>query len=555
MNPSERRPLILKMLDIDSLDLIIRHIKSDIKTKKIVIEKLLQELTDNKGIYRINLLKKEIENLKNKKKNIILILDKTEKEIKKNSKEIQELTNKYNYFKKEFEKQNLQIEHLNERKIQFEKKIKLLENIKIIENKINKRNEIIKINNKKLNNFQDLNKNINSVDKKTKNIDFSKLNLIRLIEEKKTLKNKITNELNDEIIKKQKINKIGKKAKCPTCDRTLGEQYNKLTKTYNKNILNYNKKIDDIKKEIEIQEINYEKITREKNALEKKKEYLFNQIRISDNIIEKIKNNKEEINNDKIEIKKIKEELKKIKDIKIDYSEYNFLKIKIKENYSNYQTFLKKIENKKEIISNIRLNLQSKKGEFNLIKKDILNKTEKIKELKKTKKTISKEKIDIRNLKMLNQTMDSFRSHLILRIRPILSSYAAEFFSKLTNAKYQDIELDDFYNIKIYDKGISYNINRFSGGEIDLANLCLRLSISELITERAGGLLNFIILDEIFGSQDIIHQKNIMKALEVLSSKFRQIILITHVDDIKNHVENIISVNESESGISSVKIE
>ena len=56
----------------------------------------------------------------------------------------------------------------------------------------------------------------------------------------------------------------------------------------------------------------------------------------------------------------------------------------------------------------------------------------------------------------------------------------------------------------VYDNGNAYGIERFSGGEEDLANLCLRLAISEVITERAGGVFNFIILDEIFGSQDII---------------------------------------------------
>ena len=45
-----------------------------------------------------------------------------------------------------------------------------------------------------------------------------------------------------------------------------------------------------------------------------------------------------------------------------------------------------------------------------------------------------------------------------------------------------------------------------------------------------------------------------MKSLNTLSSKFKQIILITHVDEIKNHVENIISVNESEGGISKIKL-
>ena len=150
--------------------------------------------------------------------------------------------------------------------------------------------------------------------------------------------------------------------------------------------------------------------------------------------------------------------------------------------------------------------------------------------------------------------MISFRSYLILGIRPILSSYATELFSNLTEGKYQNMELDDNYNIIIYEKGVPYSIKRFSGGEEDLANLCLRLSISEVLTEKSGNIFNFIILDEIFGSQDIIHQRNIIKSLKILSSKFKQIFLITHVEDIKNHFENIITVYESEKGISKIKI-
>ena len=142
---------------------------------------------------------------------------------------------------------------------------------------------------------------------------------------------------------------------------------------------------------------------------------------------------------------------------------------------------------------------------------------------------------------MLSDIMSDFRTFLISRVRPTLSSYASDFFSRLTDNKYSEVELDENYDLLVYDNGELYNINRFSGGEEDLANLCLRLAISEVITERVGGVFNFIILDEIFGSQDKIRRQNIMKSLNTLSSKFRQIFLITHVDDVKNDMENIIT--------------
>jgi len=66
-----------------------------------------------------------------------------------------------------------------------------------------------------------------------------------------------------------------------------------------------------------------------------------------------------------------------------------------------------------------------------------------------------------------------------------------------------------------------------------------------LITERAEGLFHFIILDEIFGSQDRQRQQNIIQELYKLSSTFKQIFLITHVEEVKHFMQHIIHVEES----------
>jgi exonuclease SbcC len=99
-------------------------------------------------------------------------------------------------------------------------------------------------------------------------------------------------------------------------------------------------------------------------------------------------------------------------------------------------------------------------------------------------------------------------------------------------------------------------LDRFSGGETDLANLCLRLAISQVIAERSGDIdFQFIILDEIFGSQDQERKRNILDALSTLTRRFRQIFLITHVDEIKDAMEHVIVVKENEDGTSSASLE
>ncbi len=116
------------------------------------------------------------------------------------------------------------------------------------------------------------------------------------------------------------------------------------------------------------------------------------------------------------------------------------------------------------------------------------------------------------------------------------------------------MELDGDYNIYIYDDGEKRPFEYFSGGEGDLANLCLRLAISQIIAQRSGMDFQFIALDEIFGSQDRERKKNVLKALSELSKNFRQILLITHVEEVKDLIENVINVVEQDDGTSRIEM-
>jgi len=180
----------------------------------------------------------------------------------------------------------------------------------------------------------------------------------------------------------------------------------------------------------------------------------------------------------------------------------------------------------------------------------------KLKDINEAEKARKDEKdlseIQEKQERFINLVID-YRQFLISRIRPKLSEISGELLSELTNGKYTGVELDEEYNLYIFDGNAKYPLPRFSGGEADIANLCLRLAISQLIAESSTIETGFIILDEIFGSQDIHRKALILQALNNLSKKFRQITLITHVDDIKDTVENIIEVAENEEGISYIK--
>ena len=138
----------------------------------------------------------------------------------------------------------------------------------------------------------------------------------------------------------------------------------------------------------------------------------------------------------------------------------------------------------------------------------------------------------------------------------MLAWRTGELLRTLTQGRYAEVELDEDYQLHVRDEGKLFPLPRFSGGEEDLANLCLRIAVSQIIAERGGAApMNFIILDEIFGSQDATRKGNILRSLKNLSGQFRQVILITHVEDVKDALPYALSVDLQGDGTSHVSVE
>ncbi|MCW3128952.1 MAG: SMC family ATPase [Methanophagales archaeon] len=211
-------------------------------------------------------------------------------------------------------------------------------------------------------------------------------------------------------------------------------------------------------------------------------------------------------------------------------------------------------ERKKEELNEVKLNLLRHKNEFDNVCKDIERVWAEIEEQKRLLAEKELEETEIVYLNLLERIMNDFKVYMVGMIRPMLSDYASEMLRRLTDGKYSKLELDENYDVFVYDEGTPYVINRFSGGEEDLANLCLRLAISAVVSERSAIQTNFIILDEIFGSQDALRKKNIITALNELSKKFRQIFLITHIEEVKDYMEYVLRVTEDEEGVSWVRM-
>jgi len=148
-----------------------------------------------------------------------------------------------------------------------------------------------------------------------------------------------------------------------------------------------------------------------------------------------------------------------------------------------------------------------------------------------------------RHLGRVADLLSGFRDTVVATIGPRLSAQAAELFGELTDHEYDRLEVDpETYEIKLGDQGILYGMGRFSGSETDLANLALRVAVSEQVGFQSGGAVGLLVLDEVFGPLDDDRKERMLGALQRLGGRFRQILVITHDSAIKEQLPSAIEV-------------
>lgn len=209
----------------------------------------------------------------------------------------------------------------------------------------------------------------------------------------------------------------------------------------------------------------------------------------------------------------------------------------------------------KKSLEEFRPKLSGKRVELGVLEGDL----ERLKGDERKKKEYERERAEsVNNLEMLDLVralLDGFLDQLLIRIRKNIQDSAGKILQEISG-KYNQIRIDEEFNIFVEDGGQDYPISRFSGGEIDMIAVSVRIAISEYLMRHergSSGGYSFLILDEIFGSQDLMHRDNMINTLRRLDTRFPQVIVISHIGDVQGQFDNIISVTENELGDSIVE--
>jgi len=102
--------------------------------------------------------------------------------------------------------------------------------------------------------------------------------------------------------------------------------------------------------------------------------------------------------------------------------------------------------------------------------------------------------------------------------------------------------------INVSDELGSRSYEMYSGGEAFRVNLALRIALSRVLSQRTGAPLPTLFIDEGFGTQDASGRERILDVISAIEDDFDKIIVITHLDDLKDMFPVRIEVQKDVNG-------
>ncbi|MFH1183732.1 MAG: SMC family ATPase [Chloroflexota bacterium] len=156
---------------------------------------------------------------------------------------------------------------------------------------------------------------------------------------------------------------------------------------------------------------------------------------------------------------------------------------------------------------------------------------------------------------------DGVPALLIEQALPEVESRANEILDRLsdgrmsvhfeTQAAYRDPKRDDLretLDIKISDGAGKRDYEMYSGGEAFRVNFAIRLALSQVLAGRKGARLQTLVIDEGFGSQDTQGRQRLIETINLVRHDFAKILLISHLDELKDAFPTRIEVEKTERG-------
>ena len=532
--PIERKKVIAQILDLNKYDILenyTKDVKKDLKSILTIQDNEINELFNiikNKEKYLI-----EITSLQNDIIDIGNKIDKLENDLES------ELTEKAKY--DELKKQQSIL--INRKNTIINNIEKLKNNIILCKKSIDDFSKKIKLKEVVLNDIEIYTKNIEELQNKLTELGENKASLNT---ENGILQANI-NELKNKAIKLKDYNE----ATCEFCGQNITHQYKE------KHL-----------KQMFIEAKGY------KNILDKNNEKLTNinnLINDSKNKLNSLRMKLNKLNNDKIEI--IQGETK--------LENYNNKLIELQERLEQENQYLIEINGTKIV------NLENKifkdtniKNNLNQLRYELTNKSNRLSILENEIKKIEKNEVEYKKIKFeydYNKKLFSnyellqkawskngIQALIIDNILPKIENEINKYLNILSNGEIfikfetqkiaKNGNLNETLDIIVSDSNGSRPYERYSGGQRTRIDFAFHIGLAKFLTKQSGTNIDFFVIDEGLGTLDSDGRDSVLEMIQNLNSIFKQIFIISHIDDIKESFSTKILVTNNKDEGSKVNL-
>ncbi|MDQ4126319.1 MAG: hypothetical protein M3134_12100, partial [Actinomycetota bacterium] len=149
-----------------------------------------------------------------------------------------------------------------------------------------------------------------------------------------------------------------------------------------------------------------------------------------------------------------------------------------------------------------------------------------------------------------DMTDRNFIKFMLEEKRRLLSDIGSERLREMTR-RYRFDDRGEFNVVDELDADNERTVDTLSGGETFLASLALSLALAEAVT-RHGGRLQCFFLDEGFGSLDPESLDAALEGIEHIVTEDRLIGLVSHVEALRNRIEDKIVLDKDDDGMTRV---
>jgi len=227
------------------------------------------------------------------------------------------------------------------------------------------------------------------------------------------------------------------------------------------------------------------------------------------------------------------------------------------ESFPNLESELVKAENGYIVLSEKQKRAQELKGSLSGKLEHVSSQEKKQQEKKKRLEQVTKEATIYFDLSQAF-SKKGIQAMLIEMALPDIEMEANKLLSRMTdNRMHIKIETQrqskkgepiETLDIIISDELGPRPYENYSGGEAFRIDFAIRIALSKLLAKRAGAPIPTLIIDEGFGTQDNVGLEKVKEAINSIQDDFEKILVITHIDELKDAFPTRINVIKTANG-------